>query len=65
MHVPKVMPNPLPPAPSPTSLDPQILAARQAERRRQESMYGRQSTILTGASGVGPSTLGSPTLLGA
>lgn len=64
MHVPKVMPTPPPPAPAPSQQDEAVLAARQNELRRQKSLYGRRSTILTG-SGVGNTGLSAPTLLGA
>jgi len=45
--------------------DPAILERRLSERRRQMSLYGRRSTILTGAQGVGNTQLSPPTLLGA
>lgn len=63
MHTPKVTPTPPPPAPAPTQQDEQVLAARLNERRRQQSLYGRRSTILTGT-GTGPTKLQAPTLLG-
>jgi len=64
MHVPKIAPTPPPPAPAPSQQDEAVLAARANERRRQQALYGRRSTILTG-SGVGASNLSAPTLLGA
>lgn len=64
MHMPRVTPVPPPPAPSPMQDDQAVLAARQNELRREKSLYGRRSTILTG-SGVGDTKLSSPTLLGA
>lgn len=63
MHPPKITPQPPPPAPAPTQQDEAVIAARQNEIRRQKSLYGRKSTILTG-SGAGNTGLSAPTLLG-
>lgn len=63
MQVPYVRPTPPPPAPAPMQQDEAVLAARQNEMRRQKSLYGRRSTILTG-SGAGNTGLSAPTLLG-
>ena len=51
------------PAPQPRLLDPAVTKARQEEQRRLNMLRGRQSTILTGSSGLmSPTTTG--TLLG-
>jgi hypothetical protein len=65
MHTPKVQPIPPPPNPVPREQDAAVLAARQNERRRQMSAYGRRSTILTGNSGAGDTSMMAPTLTGA
>jgi hypothetical protein len=51
------------PTPPPTQQSPEVVLARTNERRRAALAAGRQSTILTGPSGV-PAAGGAKTLLG-
>jgi hypothetical protein len=54
---------PAAPPPPPTSMDRGVLAARDAQRRRQRQAGGFNSTLLTGA--ITPATSQGKTLLGA
>jgi hypothetical protein len=49
---------------TPTLGGSDVAAAREAERQRKLALAGQNSTILTGASGLGGTTGGGKTLLG-
>lgn len=49
---------------TPTLGGADVAAAREAERQRKAALAGQNSTILTGASGLGGTTGGGKTLLG-
>lgn len=60
---PPTVPASPPPAPSP--VDTAVMEARRNERRRQQAMASRASTLLSGTQGAaGAPTLGVPSLLG-
>ena len=54
------MPEVKPPAQS----SPEVMAAADAERRRQRAASGRASTLLSGGDGTASPTVGTKTLLG-
>ena len=56
-------PSPATPKP-PAQSSPEVMAAADAERRRQRSASGRAATELTGGSGSMAPTVGTKTLLG-
>ena len=57
---PKTPAMPKPPAQS----SPEVMAAADAERRRQRAASGRASTLLSGGDGTASPTVGTKTLLG-
>lgn len=52
------------PKPAPTVATPDVMAAAEAERRRNRTASGKASTMLTGGAGVAAPTTGTNTLLG-
>lgn len=57
---PKIPDMPKPPAQS----SPEVMAAADAERRRQRAASGRAATMLSGGVGAASPTVGTKTLLG-
>ena len=55
---------PAAPKPAPTVATPDVMAAAEAERRRNRTASGKASTMLTGGTGVAAPTTGTNTLLG-
>lgn len=49
---------------TPTLASDDVAAAREAERQRKQALAGQNSTILTGAGGLGGTSGGGKTLLG-
>lgn len=49
---------------TPTLASEEVAAAREAERQRKQALAGQNSTILTGAGGLGGASGGGKTLLG-
>jgi hypothetical protein len=55
---------PAAPKPAPTTATPDVMAAAEAERRRNRTASGKASTMLTGGAGVAAPVTGTNTLLG-
>jgi len=56
--------TPAAPAPAPTLATPDVMAAAEAERRRNRTASGKAATMLTGGAGVAAPVTGTNTLLG-